>query len=286
MKNFDHNRFALLLKHDVIQHSRTYLRFALGSFVAFFIINFLLTYNSALLQPKADIAAAANWDLNNVSDFSTFIMVLLIIVSVSSIFGNMNTKQERIRFLMLPATNLEKYLCRWLQFSFLSVILIVATYCLADVACWLLRTMMGQGLGLSMPRFFSGTTRALLFHADWTEAAGTTYEFNPVGLITLIAFLSTYHLGGAFFRRVPFIFTTLAIIASGIALTIVMTTLATIVFDATNINAFFDMLDRSSAVLAFVIFYVLPIAWAALCHWSAYRMFCRANVITHKTIGL
>lgn len=295
MKSFDLQRFTLLMKHELTEHARGYLRFTLGAFAAFFIINFLLSYEIALLNRGMDIALLnrgmditdiAGPTLHSISGTSMFITVVLMIVSISSLYNNMNTKQERIRFLMLPATNLEKYLCRLLQLSVIGTLLIVGAYCVADLCCWALRGMLGHGLGLSMTYFFDDAFRGLFFQCEWDEALIFHYEFNPIICIMLIAVFSTYHLGGALFRRVPYIFTTLAIIATGIALTIIGTTLAALLINEENVLSIIDSFVENNEIIFFVIFYALPLAWTILCHWFSYRMLTRANVITHKTIGL
>lgn len=286
MKSFDLQRFTLLMKHELTEHSRSYLRFILGAFAAFFIVNFLLSYEIALLNREMDITDIAGPTLRTISGTSIVIIVLLMIVSISSLYNNMNTKQERIRFLMLPATNLEKYLCRWVQLSIIGTLLIVGAYCVADLCCWMVRGMLGHGLGLSMTYFFDDAFRGLFFQCEWDEALIFHYEFNPIICIMLIALLSTYHLGGAFFRRVPYIFTTLAIIAFGISLTIVGTTLAALLINNENVLDILERLVENNRIIFFTFFYVLPLAWALLCHWLSYRMLTRANVITHKTIGL
>lgn len=285
MKNFDIQRFTLLMKHEITEHSRSYLRFILGAFAAFFIVNFLLSYETALFNLDMNIDDIAGPTLHSISGTSMVIAVVLMIVSTSSIYSNMNTKQERIRFLMLPATNLEKYLCRWLQFSIVGTIIIVGSYCAADLCCWMVRSILGHGLGLSMTYFFSDFYHGLFFHRVWRDGLIAYYEFNPSECIIFFTLLSTYHLGGALFRRVPYIFTTLAIIGGGIALTIIGTTITAILLNQWNIPSALDWIESNEFVLP-IILYVLPIVWIILCHWLSYRMLTRANVITHKTIGL
>lgn len=285
MKNFDIQRFTLLMKHEITEHSRSYLRFILGAFAAFFIVNFLLSYETALFNLDMNIDDIAGPTLHSISGTSMVIAVVLMIVSTSSIYSNMNTKQERIRFLMLPATNLEKYLCRWLQFTIVGTILIVGSYCAADLCCWMVRSILGHGLGLSMTYFFSKFYHGLFFHRVWRDGLIAYYEFNPSECIIFFTLLSTYHLGGALFRRVPYIFTTLAIIGGGIALTIISTTITAILLNQWNIPSALDWIESNKFVLP-IILYVLPIVWIILCHWLSYRMLTRANVITHKTIGL
>lgn len=286
MKSFDLQRFTLLMKHELTEHSRSYLRFILGAFAAFFIVNFLLSYEIALLNREMDITDIAGPTLHSISGTSIVITVLLMIVSISSLYSNMNTKQERIRFLMLPATNLEKYLCRWLQLSVIATLLIIGAYCAADLCCWMVRSILGHGLGLSMTYFFDDVFHGLFYHRVWDASVIAQYEFNPFESVLLIAVLSTFHLGGALFRRVPYIFTTIAIIAGGIALTIVGTTLAALLINEENVLSIIDSFVENNEIIFFVIFYALPLAWTILCHWFSYRMLTRANVITHKTIGL
>lgn len=287
MKSFDVQRFTLLMKHELTEHSRSYLRFILGAFAAFFIINIFISYETAMLHTSMPIDDIAGPILHSVSGASIAIIVLLMIVSISNIYSNMNTKQERIRFLMLPATNLEKYLCRWLQFSVIGTLLIIAAYCAADICCWMVRCILGHGLGLSMTYFFDDLYHGLFSHRVWKDGLIAFYVFNPSESLLLIALLSTYHLGGAFFRRVPYIFTTLTIIAVGIVMVIINTTIATIIISQWD-NAFPSILERidNYDVILFFIFELLPTVWIILCHWLSYRMLTRANVITHKTIGL
>lgn len=287
MKNFDVQRFTLLMKHELTEHSRSYLRFILGAFAAFFIINIFISYETALLHTSMPIDDIAGPILHSVSGASIVIIVLLMIVSISNIYSNMNTKQERIRFLMLPATNLEKYLCRWLQFSVIGTLLIIAAYCAADICCWMVRSMLGHGLGLSMTYFFDDIYHGLFYHRVWKDGLIAFYDFAPIESLLLIALLSTYHLGGAFFRRVPYIFTTLASIAVGIVQIIIGTAIIPIIISqwGNSFPSILSWIENNGVTLVFII-KLLPIVWIILCHWLSYRMLTRANVITHKTIGL
>ena len=102
MNNFDINRFGRTLRWVVSVNFRKMLLWFTGSVLAVFLGEILFKMMNPYGIP-----------LDMLRDFSQFLTMILIIVSlimISSIVSSINEKRKREAFLMLPSSNLEKYL--------------------------------------------------------------------------------------------------------------------------------------------------------------------------------
>lgn len=288
MNNFNPQRFSLLLKHEIIENGRSYLRFYLGVFATFFLIIFAMTYNLCL-HPEAEMSIYSNW-IGNVVSLCNPLVFILSLVTASYIFSNMADKQGRIRFLMIPATNMEKFLCRWLQFCLLGPLMLIVAFSAADITCWLLRVIIGEGLGVATPYFLESIIKSLFVKTLW-DVEIMVDSVNLSGFVNLYVFISAYLLGGTVFRRVPYIFTTLAGIAIGFFVVIFLLTFAGTLLSQTSFPAFVEWMENHKDLAEFLemgeyLYWIIPFGWIAFCHFMSYRMFCRAGIITNKRLGL
>lgn len=288
MNNFNLHRFSLLLKHEIIENGRSYLRFYMGVFAIFFLIILSMTYDLCL-HPEAEMGIYSNW-IGNVVSLCNPLVFILSLVTASYIFSNMADKQGRIRFLMIPATNLEKFIARWLQFCLLGPLMLIVAFSAADIVCWLLRVIIGEGLGVATPYFLESIVKSLFVKTLW-DVEIMVDSVNLSGLVNLYVFISAYLLGGTIFRRVPYIFTTLAGIAIGFFVVIFLLTFAGTLLSQVASPGFFGWLDDFKGwgemlEMGEYLYWIIPLGWIVFCHFMSYRMFCRAGIITNKRLGL
>ena len=126
MKSFDINRFGKTLRWVVSVNFRKMLLWFVGSVLAVFLGEILFKMMNPYGSP-----------LNMLHDFSQFLTMILMLVSlimVSSIVSTINEKRKREAFLMLPASNLEKYL---------SLLIYSTVIC---IACAFLAIVLGDSL--------------------------------------------------------------------------------------------------------------------------------------------
>lgn len=191
-------RFLNLMQYNELVMRREYL-----SLIGFMIFAYLVIFlgNMTYTADAAHLDAAINTCLKAYCFY--------ICMSGCFIFSNVNTKQQIIRFKMLPATDAEKFLVKLLYASVIWTICGFVAFILADeiriFVCWLF----GNGLTESgLMQFFDKCVH------NWTYTNdGQTIRSLPIPDIILMIFIhSLYVLGGTVFRRYKFVFSSLVLL--------------------------------------------------------------------------
>ena len=116
---FDKTRFVKLLKWEMMTERKDYMRFAIGialTLTFLFCATIIALYfddvngypEDVMLELKKGIAM-------KLSVFAWTVYLFTIFLGASFVFKNVATKQQRIAFFSLPASNLEKFLVRLLH---------------------------------------------------------------------------------------------------------------------------------------------------------------------------
>ena len=121
MNSFSFNRFGKMLRWVLSVNFKRILGFtiagALGWFLAEMIIIKMTVYNDPLSMV---------W---NISQFGVVAFLLMLVIFISTVVYSVNSKRKREAFLMLPASNLEKFL----SLVFYTTIVLTLCLCLALV---------------------------------------------------------------------------------------------------------------------------------------------------------
>ena len=225
-----------------------------------------------------DLIVAKN--LHNFTSFALFVFVIICFIGGCWIFSNMKTKEQRITFKMLPATDLEKFVVRALYATVVWWLMGFIAFCLADLFRMLISLIAGIDIVKSaVPDFlnmlFGGNDHniSIFGETDMTYVLPLTFAANAWAFWVH----SLYILGGALFRRRQFVLTTLAHCIIGLAFTPVI------------VN-FVDSLDKATAEQMFC-----TVMWTAgsvftllflLNWWLSYKIFRRMQVINNKWLNL
>lgn len=284
--NFNFERFRLVFKRDLIENWGKSLRTYIGMFLGFFVTMLILhpqnvifgsiktqdpAFESVLMVPLA------------------FVTVLYVFVGLSGMFSNLSHKQSRISFFMLPASNLEKYLVRLLRCSIIFWVIIVLCFILADFSAYVVHYIMGGHPYLLLPKIFSNLEKATGFYMELTHR-GVLPNLSEGMLVvshlaSALAWMGTYILGAAIFRKQPFILTSLTIFAVSTLATLVTVFIGSQFLSAEQQEA--GILNMEEWALPYFYFtIVFNVVWTVFCIWITYRMFKNANVIAERTIGL
>lgn len=273
MKNLNFHRVGLLIRHQIFSDIRKYRNQLLGLFIGIFATMFFILFNG-----KWTNIEEMNDTWSHIAAVSVLIAGgVLSLISASLTFSPMNNKTKRITSLMLPATNLEKfvsYLTVSVVFYHLAFLVVLPLADLVQyVAFW----------ALSYPRsFVTPEVMSILCQA--------TPFFAVLTLLGCIAQIATYVLGSAFFRRQPFILTTLLTFVANYALLILLFAflevfgedLAEYILDpAYSMTFTLESLKQPLKVTLII----GTLIWIVLCLLASYRMFRRANVIPSRHIG-
>ena len=171
---------------------------------------------------------------------------------------------------MLPATNMEKFLSRWLYLVAWSVVGGILSFLVADAihCAWL--WMSGQPVIAAAGYFFE----------YWPHPAEDLYHDSWSHVITVYSLLTAIHafflLGGVLFKRFHFI-------ATGAVVVLLFALWATLynslmLYKSTPTTGDYN---ADSIVMAVFFFSI-----AALLTWLSYWLFCRWQVVTHKFANL
>ena len=124
MNTFSFNRFGKTLRWVLSVNQRRILYAIAGSVVGVFIAEMILLRMSSLDSPFTM--------LNQYGDVSAAVFAVTSLIQVSTIVSGVNEKRKREAFLMLPASNLEKFLALMTYTSVVCVLGVFLAFVLGD----------------------------------------------------------------------------------------------------------------------------------------------------------
>ncbi|MCI6118588.1 MAG: hypothetical protein MR717_04770 [Prevotella sp.] len=276
---FDINRFKNLARFVIVSEHRNFLRGLIGFTVAaafFFGFNFYLKKDSLLFYPDS-----TEFIYGNLAGVAAFMGFMIMLVAGCSLFKNMLTKQQRIAFLSLPASNMEKYLVRLLWSNIGYFLLFVIGVCLADA----LLALFTISLGFGIPGSVVGNICKALFcngsssiRIDGVMLPG---YYLYVLMTTFALFIhSSWTILGTLFRKNAWLWTICIQVGLG-------TLWGVIVIDNPSLDIFFENIYNLIGIKPmFWIGIVTGLSLASLMYWGSYRLFCRMQVINNKIVNL
>ncbi len=289
MNSFSFNRFGKTLRWVMAVNFRTLLMWTIGSVVAVF-VGELMT---------AEIGRYSAWQMvyyYGMMGSALFILVSLIMAS--TIVSSVNEKRKRQAFLMMPSTNLEK---------FLSLLVYTSVIC---VACVLLAFVLGDCLRMAwfkMQSYFveyqvqvSVSDPAETYHG-WSSALPKlienltpnvldpdsyrrTWFYNAMNIFVIFAIvvwnLSLMTICGTLLRKYAFVVASLIIILCSILLSWTIHHFGLFLFWG---DVWKDGVHYESEVgaLAYVLAVLLP-ALAVFNYWASFHIFKHFELITNK----
>lgn len=99
-----------------------------GCMFFLYLVPFIISVMSSHGEP--DIIVESN--IQSATITCTFFFTFYLTISGCWIMNNMKTKEQRITFKMLPASDLEKFIVRALYITVVWVLIGVVAFCLAD----------------------------------------------------------------------------------------------------------------------------------------------------------
>jgi hypothetical protein len=258
MKNFDIKRFGQLMKWTLISHRGELLSVTIIlSMVQFFWLLLVIYASKDGVLYSVRLGNAMN------ATFEVFLLFFMLAPIV--IIKELKTKQAKVNSLMLPATNMEKFISRYVEKALVFTLCFIVAFIAADLLQWVMSLIMHPAEnGLVMAQISVIKTDLLVIN---------THLYPVFGILILWWLHSLYLLGGMFFRRHAWMIVTLLLIVLGIAFSSWIAS----AFDETT-----PMWIKSSLHL----FEVLLAALVMFNYWASYRIFKRLQVINNKWINL
>ena len=129
MRNFNLQRFARVLRLDFIEGRSQLLWLTLAGLMIYLFF-FWFAYNIGMTSVTVDNLVFHVCE--GVGAFGCITMFLFFLAVASSLFRKEQKKAKRTTYLTLPATNLEKFLSRWVYMLTLSAVGGFLTFFVAD----------------------------------------------------------------------------------------------------------------------------------------------------------
>ena len=274
---FDTNRFMNLLKYEIFTESKGFARGAIGLTVGlafYFMAN--LYFHKEMLMSNLDYFDVM---YENFSGGAICVGFALMMVAGCSIFKNMITKQQRINFLSLPASNLEKYLARFIWVNIGYLVIFIISLCLSDILLAIFSAVLGLGVHGSV---------AAVFFEHFFESAPLRINgslLNPnyyyVMLFTVFLFMqSSWTFFGALFRKNAWLWTLCLQVLFGTSWAMIVSG------DSCIAAAWFEFYKAVGKDPFFWIHIIFAIAVSVLMYWGSYKLFCRMQVVNNKWINI
>ena len=279
-KVLDFHRLAMVLRWDALSNWKKYVRSTLGlAFVFSFIcIFYQFNWRSNGYVTYNDVK---DLYLGNVSGMFMFISFIIFFFCGSRIFINMKTKASRSLFLMLPATNMEKFTSRLLYTVLGTSLMIVASWMIADIiqfvfSLFLTPGMQGSLVGTAFEELFlkDNFDSSHFIVRNGTSVLGQTF---PVGMFLFSLTLFTHSfftLGGTVFRKSA----TLLTICSSFILMFLMALISSFVDDDVLVHFVQSMQPNTFGWLMVNVFLLLSV----FNYWASYKLFTHMQIINNK----
>ena len=216
----------------------------------------------------------------NLAGVALFVGFALMMVAGCSIFKNLLSRQNRITFLSLPASNLEKYISRFIWVNVGYAIMFVIAVIFADLLLALFSLMLGLGV--------HGSVTVTLFAGLFESKTTVLYSriLNPgyfsVMVCTIMLFMqSSWTLLGTLFRKNAWLWTLCIQVFLGTSWV-----MAIFGSDSFLIQLWLSFHSTLGHDLFFWTHIILGLAASALMYWGSYRIFCRMQVINNKWLNV
>lgn len=290
---FDRTRFVKLLKWEMMTERKDYMRFAIGIaltltflFCATIISRYFddvngYTEDTLIMLKKATVMILSN--------LAWTVYLFAIFLGASFVFKNVATKQQRIAFFSLPASNLEKFLVRLFHVMIGYPLCFLVALAFADIMQLFLSFILLKGPDYSVVVKMI----TMLYSPIYNEISGEVIKgcllfphgFTLVGVMESLSYLTFFAFNYAFwifcgtlFRRNAWLLT--------LASQVVIGFVVIMIFRVLSFPSVGNLPNESSALaLAYL---CIAIAWVviALMYWGSYRLFSRMQVINNKWLNV
>ena len=263
MTNFDINRFGKVMSRLILVRRRSIIKLFAGFLIGFFVI-------AIMFLPFFHWSAMSDDDIRirlwGISPFINVVFAMSFFIIATFIISDLGKRQQRINEMMLPATNLEKFLARVILVSVVYPLLIAIAFIAAD-GLQQLTTML----------IFHGGRASLV--ATWYENCQSSSTGSPLWVRAGIVLLTNSFalLGGMFFRKAAWLKTliSLFVIITGIAIS--LTTFAYLLYEHTDYE-----LVLTDDTLSSIIGNLICLGLIVLMYWSSYKIYTRLQVINNR----
>lgn len=205
-------------------------------------------------------------------------------VVLSNVMEPMATKAKRIAFLMVPATNLEKYLWRLIYVTVGFVVSFTVALLATDLTYLLLNSIFGWEEYRSLTAMAFGTS--LISFENQSGMSDGSWLLTVWSFVITLWGYSFFVLGGTFWRRRAFVKTVGCIL---LAFLLLLTVMQWVPVAAEH--SFYDwvnsiMSDEGKATVAVSLLTAVFFIFTVFNLWLGYRLFRRSQIVGFKRTKL
>lgn len=272
--NFQFSRLLMVMRWDVFTNLKTYLNMTLGMTFALLPILIMQLYQlSKQDQLSPDTIDLSYWGM---SQYVLMIFSIAMYMMATQIFMVMKTTGQREQFLMLPASNLEKYISRFLFSTLGAAVAMITAIVVSDLVQLIFSFLLLPGHHQSVCL----STMALLWKI-WTTFIENIDSTGALLLSLLIVTCgvlvhSFFILCGTLFRKHTIVVTTILFIA--------MTYLVIYVIESVP-GTITTCLNHGDNSWLFSLL-IAELLLGGFQYWLSYKVFTRMQVICNKWINL
>ena len=261
---FSLTRLGLLLKREYSVNWKQHVYRLLAIYGTFLVTLFMTMLTNDPYTPSAQT-------IHHFTDIVAFVCGVVSMVYLSQMMKPMETKTSRINYLMLPATNAEKFVSRLLMATVGFWITAIVALAFATASRYIFMPFMYVNPDLYHPIFGNVMAELFDFSCQIHDIKGIIMSNFEVGMFVVILVIwgyTIYMLGGNIWYKNAFIKTVAAMTVITILGNIVLISLIS-AFGITKEN-FTILLNTATGV--FTVLTIVNI-------WLSYRLFRRAQVI-------
>lgn len=286
---FDKTRFVKLLKWEMMTERKDYMRFAIGialTLTFLFCANIISRYFDDVNGYTEDLIIMFKKNTVMIlSNLAWTVYLFAIFLGASFVFKNVATKQQRIAFFSLPASNLEKFLVRLFHVMIGYPLCFLVALAFADIMQLFLSFILLKGPDYSV---VVKSVTAIYSDLNGEIIKGCLLfpnGFTLVGIMESLSYLTFFAFNYAFwifcgtlFRRNAWLLTLASQVVIGFVVIMIIR-----VFCSPSVG---NSLNESSALALAYLF--IAIAWVviALMYCGSYRLFSRMQVINNKWLNV
>ena len=272
--NFQFSRLLMVMRWDMFTNLKSYLNMMLGmtfALLPFFIMQlYQLSKQYQLFPDTIDLSYLG------MSQYVLMIFSIAMYMMATQIFMVMKTTGQREQFLMLPASNLEKYISRFLFSTLGAAVAMITAIVVSDLVQLIFSFVLLPGHHQSVCL----STMALLWKI-WT----TFIENNDStgALLLSLSIVTCGVLVHSFFILCGTLFHKHTIVVSGI-LFIAMTYLVIYVIESVSDTITTYLMHGDNSWLFSLL--IAELLLGGFQYWLSYKVFTRMQVICNKWINL
>ncbi len=182
--SFSFRRLWQVLVLTTVYHQRQLLTLFTSAFFTFSIVDcfFILKWKNRLSDYNIDIA------LREAAQVSMLVLLALLCLFATYAFRRLHQKQEGRELLMLPASNLEKYLVLWILYVPVMLVLLVVAFMLGDLLRIVLTPLLYSDMNIptAIPVFFDRLAQIFIRQNQAQVAWALMLSFHSLSLFSSV----------------------------------------------------------------------------------------------------